>query len=437
MSDQAQHAEAAGPLGGIFDGFEAYRRIESADLERAVRSSVVALDTNVLLDLYRVLKATRDDNLKALWKIADRLFMPAQVQREFWRNRDQVILDVIARDSAKELQQAQQTARLALGAWGRQSMSQAEATVLQGELDSAFKEVRKKLQAGGEGLKLNAALKDVELDPVLKDLGGIFAGRVGHPFSDERLTELVAEGRRRFARLIPPGYLDAEKANQVEEGTGDFLLWEQLIAYARVDGRDILFVTRDVKADWWRLGQLGAPLGPRPELVDEMWDRAGVRLLLAEPAQLWEALLEAYPDLPINQSTVDDTERLSEDADVEGSTPWTMGMWETLLSRLEDSAYPKRVAVLRAAARDPEGFIPREQVYKICGYDPAKRLLVGFTRPVIGATRELVASGELPAGLEPALRAHYLRPGKAEGFLVPRSVVEIHTDQIRGVSTES
>ncbi|TDC01456.1 hypothetical protein E1091_02820 [Micromonospora fluostatini] len=390
MSDQAQHAEAAGPLGGIFDGFEAYRRIESADLERAVRSSVVALDTNVLLDLYRVLKATRDDNLKALWKIADRLFMPAQVQREFWRNRDQVILDVIARDSAKELQQAQQTARLALGAWGRQSMSQAEATVLQGELDSAFKEVRKKLQAGGEGLKLNAALKDVELDPVLKDLGGIFAGRVGHPFSDERLTELVAEGRRRFARLIPPGYLDAEKANQVEEGTGDFLLWEQLIAYAR-----------------------------------------------AEPAQLWEALLEAYPDLPINQSTVDDTERLSEDADVEGSTPWTMGMWETLLSRLEDSAYPKRVAVLRAAARDPEGFIPREQVYKICGYDPAKRLLVGFTRPVIGATRELVASGELPAGLEPALRAHYLRPGKAEGFLVPRSVVEIHTDQIRGVSTES
>ncbi|MEU4528028.1 PIN-like domain-containing protein [Micromonospora ureilytica] len=412
-----------GPLGGIFDGFEGFRQVKPEDMVEAVRSSTVALDTNVLLDLYRSLKQTREENIEALREVGPRLFMPAQVQSEFWRNRDQVIRDVIDRDSAEGLREAQRKARTVLNAWGKQILSKSEADTLRNELDAAFQQVITKLRSGGHGLKLSGALKDTTLDPVLQEVDVLFDGRVGLPFAADRLAELVQEGQARFARRVPPGYMDADKANQVEEGTGDFLVWEQLVAHAQATGRDILFVTRDVKEDWWRLGELGSPIGPRVELINEMRDRAGVGLLLAEPPEFWAALSEAFPALPSSQSTVDDAERLGEEADIDGSLPWTSEMWEALLSRLEDSAYPIRVAVLREAASSPEGFIPRQRVYEIGDYDQ-NRLLVGFTKPIIGATRKLVADGELPAGLEPALRAHYLRPGKAEGFLVPRSVVE-------------
>ncbi|TQJ20785.1 hypothetical protein FBZ33_0989 [Micromonospora sp. A202] len=418
-----EETRIVGPLGGIFDGFEGFRQVKPEDLVEAVRSSTVALDTNVLLDLYRSLKQTREENIEALHEVGPRLFMPAQVQSEFWRNRDQVIRGVIDRDSAEGLREAQRKARTVLNAWGKQILSKAEADTLRNELDAAFQQVITKLRSGGHGLKMSGALKDTTLDPVLQEVEALFDGRVGLPFAADRLAELVQEGQARFARRVPPGYMDADKANQIEEGTGDFLIWEQLVAHAQATGRDILFVTRDVKEDWWRLGELGSPIGPRVELINEMRDRAGVGLLLAEPPELWAALSEAFPALPTSQSTVDDAERLGEEADIDGSLPWTSEMWEALLSRLEDSAYPIRVAVLREAASSPEGFIPRHRVYEIGDYDQ-NRLLVGFTKPIIGATRKLIADGELPAGLEPALRAHYLRPGKAEGFLVPRSVVE-------------
>ncbi|MGB2567456.1 PIN-like domain-containing protein [Micromonospora citrea] len=394
-----------------------------------VQSGIVALDTNVLLDLYRYVKRSRTESIAALEAIAPRLFLPAQVQREFWRNRDEVIREIVRKNPLSGLKDAKRSALAALSDWGRNTMPGADVDALKKEVESTFNQVLAKMQPSGQGLNLRAALSDVKADPVLGQLEALFSGRVGRPFDNDRLVELVAEGRARFARRIPPGYMDAEKADQSEEGTGDFIIWEQLIVQARDVGKDIVFVTRDFKEDWWRLDAVNSPIGPRVELINEMWDRAGVRFLLAAPEDLWGVVSEKFHDVGMSQSTVDNAEQLSEDADADAPVPWTSGMWEALVARLEESGYPIRVAVLREAARDPNGFIPRQRVYEIGEYDSG-RLLVGFTRPIAGATRDLIASGDLPAGLEPALRAHYLKPGKAEGFVVPRSVIAAQANEI-------
>ncbi|MEU1396971.1 PIN-like domain-containing protein [Micromonospora zamorensis] len=415
-------AATLGSLAGLYDGYEAYRRTEPEELDQVVQFGIVALDTNVLLDLYRYAKRSREESIKALEAIAPRLFMPAQVQEEFWRNRDQVIREIVRRNPLAGVRDAKRSALAALSDWGRNTMSDDDVDALKKEMEATFNQVLAKMQPSGQGLHLRAALSDVKADAVLGHLEVLFGGRVGRPFDKDRLVELVAEGRARFARRIPPGYMDADKADQSEEGTGDFLIWEQLIAQAKEARKDIVFVTRDLKEDWWRLDAVNSPIGPRVELVNEMRDRAGVRFLLAAPGDLWDVVSEKFKDVPMSQSTVNDAEQLSEDADVDVLLPWSPGMWEVLLARLEESGYPVRVAVLREAAGDPDGFIPRQRVYELGEYDSG-RLLVGFTRPIAGATRDLIASGDLPAGLEPALRAQYLKPGKAEGFVVPRSVV--------------
>ncbi|SCL20094.1 hypothetical protein GA0074694_2921 [Micromonospora inyonensis] len=413
---------SAGKLRGFFDGFEGYRSARVADLDRVLRSGIVALDTNVLLDLYRYAREPRNQIFSALEAVAGALFLPAQVLTEFWRNRDEVMREVIATNSVGGLREARKKAAGEISAWGNRTMSGSEAAELHTLLDAAFRQVIARVEQGGSGLNLRDALRDLKEDPVLARLEALFDGRAGEPFTPERFAELVAVGRERFARRLPPGYLDAEKADQQEEGTGDYLIWEQLIAYAAAERKDLLFVTRDRKEDWWRLDAAREPIGPRVELIKEMADRAGVGFFMALPQDFLELAAEAFK-VEVSESTLDTTERMAEEPEPEGPLPWTRELFETLLTRLDEWNYPLRVDVLREAARDPKGFIPRRRIYELGEY-PDERLLVGFTRPIINAMRTLEETGDLPGGLEPALRAHYLRPGKAEGFVVPRSIVE-------------
>ncbi len=72
---------------GLFDGFEAYRTPSDADYESVLRRGLIALDTNVLLDLYRMNARVRKDMMTVLHTLKDRIWIPQQVIVEFWRNR--------------------------------------------------------------------------------------------------------------------------------------------------------------------------------------------------------------------------------------------------------------------------------------------------------------------------------------------------------------
>ena len=105
--------------------------------------------------------------------------------------------------------------------------------------------------------------------------------------------------------------------------------------------------------------------------------------------------------------------------------PWSADSYESLLARLEQTNNTTQADVLREAAVNGKGFVSRARVYEIGDYEPTRRL-TGFTKPVVGCTRDLVASGDIPAGLEVALRARYNGPGRAIGFGVARPIAEIH-----------
>jgi hypothetical protein len=48
---------------GLFDGFEGYRVPSDTDVDSAPRSALVAIDANVLLNVYRYNARTTDDLL--------------------------------------------------------------------------------------------------------------------------------------------------------------------------------------------------------------------------------------------------------------------------------------------------------------------------------------------------------------------------------------
>jgi hypothetical protein len=91
------------------------------------------------------------------------------------------------------------------------------------------------------------------------------------------LEEARAEAARRAAKRIPPGYMDAGKAEG--DPAGDYLIWRQLMTEAKTRRLPVVFITDDTKEDWYRTDQ-NIPLGARYELREEMMREAGVLLLM-------------------------------------------------------------------------------------------------------------------------------------------------------------
>jgi len=114
------------------------------------------------------------------------------------------------------------------------------------------------------------------------------------------------EAKQRIIDKRPPGWRDANKRDNPE---GDYLIWHETLQEAKRRGVNVLFVTGDVKDDWWRR-EHGQARGPLPELAHEMRAIAGVRLFMLRPESL---LVHAGNVLGIRVSndTVQDAQRVT------------------------------------------------------------------------------------------------------------------------------
>lgn len=271
---------------GLYDGeFVGFRVATSAELDTALREAVVVVDANVLLDLYRFRPQTSQDLIKILSGLGDRLVVPHQALREFWRRRHRT------QDSPRSAVEATSNALVkpkgaiqnALATWAR------EVGADDGELSEITAQVGDFFGALAD--KLRHSLPDTDAadseDPILEHLENILAGHVTSPLEADEYDACITEGIRRAKAKEPPGYMDAEKQDNglPEQSAGDYLVWYQATHHAKVQNRDLLIVTRDQKEDWW-WRQQAKLIGPRPELVLEYHKLTGKRLFLMLPSEL-------------------------------------------------------------------------------------------------------------------------------------------------------
>jgi histone H3/H4 len=297
---------------GLHDGFDAYCTPTRTDFVDLLTGGMVVLDTNVLLDLYRYHQFTRDDFLLALDALKERLWIPHQVVKEFWKNREQILLDPRESDkTSKELESQSINAVRILRTWTRRvRLPTARADELSNVLEEAFTKVigEVKKLASDDGREF---ARDTNNDPLLLALAPILAGHVGHPFGKAEYDAAIVEAKRRGKESIPPGYMDIGK-----EGlgpAGDYLLWAQLLQRALNRKNDVLFVTADDKEDWWRKDKTKSSLGPRPELVEELRSTANVRLFMLAPDNLLSWAKDVF-DLSISNESVQEVKRVSKTA---------------------------------------------------------------------------------------------------------------------------
>lgn len=254
-------------------------RRPSSDYQNAIRSYLIVMDTNVLLQLYRFTPGARKELFEVLDKVKDRLWIPHQVASEYYDNRLDAVkehLELYTKTSASieslKVQVAQEINRFAK----RSSISPEDKSSLLDPIESAFNKVENRLKAHQSEFDLSLEIV-VDRDPILERLALMLHGRIGDPFPGDEVDGLIAEFEKRADNKTPPGYKDASKS---ENAHGDFFVWEQTLRKAAETRNPVILVTNDEKEDWV-LKQAGLTVGARPELIAEMQKRAEVDFLLA------------------------------------------------------------------------------------------------------------------------------------------------------------
>jgi hypothetical protein len=254
---------------------------------------------------------------------------------------------------------------------------------------------------------------------VLSKLSDLLADKVLRRPAEKTWQTLIDEGKDRVERLVPPGYLDAEKGDQHPEGAaGDYLVYAQACHEAKTRKMDLIIVTSDEKEDWWwRRGQ--DLIGPRQEMTKEFFDQTGQRLYLMRPSDL----LHRSPALDVEVSPESARDADLSRLDIDEVGPWTAEAVDMLLQRLREEGRRDLADVITAAAAEG-GTIEREQVYAVCGYRD-DRMLRGITRPTARITAELQSLQLLPPSVTPMMTPMYHGPGPLHAIRIPPEVAEM------------
>lgn len=253
--------------------YEEYYGRTDEELESLWQSAVIVLDTNSLLDLYRFSEEASKQYIEVLGSLKEQLWIPYHVGYEFQERR----LTVIGQQEGR-YQKVCSDIDMALSRLGTdlQDIDPKRHPILTKNavlepLAKTAKNLKKKV------LELQKTHPDYRSRDSIRDaLDELYEGRVGPAYDESRLQDVYEEAKRRYERRIPPGFKDQKNNKPEPDVYGDVVLWFQMLDYAGQQHRPVIFVTGESHDDWWREDDKGRKLGPRPELLREMRNRADV-----------------------------------------------------------------------------------------------------------------------------------------------------------------
>lgn len=187
-----------------------YYRLTDEEFSQLWEHCLFILDANVLLNLYRYPTEARDDLLRLLELVSDRLWIPHQATLEYQENRLGVIAEQVERfkDVRKVLDDTRKCLSSGLaGLQLKKRHSTIDPEQLLKKVEKAFSEFEQELGA------LEEKQPDVFDDDNLRDrIDALLEGKVGAPAeSQSELDAIYEEGKIRYEQKCPPGYEDIDK----------------------------------------------------------------------------------------------------------------------------------------------------------------------------------------------------------------------------------
>jgi hypothetical protein len=370
--------------------FRGFYRPTSKEFKQMWSEALFVPDASFLLNIYRYSAPARKQLLQTLRSASDRLWVPYQAALEFQRNRLSVIQkqkDMHA-DLQKELEKVQ--AQLESKATELRRHPVLEPEVVLKHLNNFTNQLDKYLAKHREPYPFKADL--FEDDPIRQELTNVIGNQVGRSMSEDELGPIMEGAKRRFEKRIPPGFLDADKDE--DRRYGDLILWHEVMQKAREVSKPVIFVTDDEKEDWWWRFK-GHTLGPRPELVQEIYEHASVPMYMYNSLRFIEEA-RGFFQLEVSDETLQEIGTVREMRIREASVERPGGSKRpgaSLSQRLFSRAEAELVCVMRPS--DLDYWIEHGQVEPITTGDGS--LMFRYRDLVaLRALHEVAVSAELP-----------------------------------------
>ena len=174
-----------------------------------------------------------------------------------------------------------------------------------------FKSIKKSLTTLSEKVSRQTnQFKDVcpdftKGDNILEEITKLYEGKVGRPYTAERLAEMYKEGEDRYEKRIPPGYKDKDKKTGDRHRFGDLIIWFQMIDKSKEVECDILFVTDDKKEDWWQIHK-GDKISARRELIAEFRKETGNHLICFYSPDRFLSIANERKAVTVKKTTIEE-----------------------------------------------------------------------------------------------------------------------------------
>lgn len=193
----------------------------------AVLDTLLFVDTNVLLDFYRIRKTDISTKyLEQLEACKDRLIIGSQIEMEYKKNRQRIIVESLNNFTSPD--------------WGKLT---APALVADLQATKMVEKKKKELIAQQKKVneKIQAVLSDpTHHDPVYQTLQRVFKNESPFNLSRSKKERFSIRNlaKKRFILGYPP-------RKQADTSIGDAINWEWIVKCSADSGKHVVIVTRD------------------------------------------------------------------------------------------------------------------------------------------------------------------------------------------------
>lgn len=240
---------------------------------------IIVLDSSSLLDLYRYGPDTSKSLLDLYRKEIENIWLPQQVHDEFLKNSNELyqaqfnqfkkIATGVER-SVNTLETKLNKSLLNAKTYFYPQVNNLENTVRQElerlrNISTEYEEsIQSEIQASYDYFREN--------NPQLLINELHSEGKIGPGFTKFEKISIFTEGEVRYRLEFPPGYKDTVKDKDDKlkiDKFGDLVIWKEILRKAKEEQRSMLFITSDVKEDWWTLNDEGKAIDMHPLLIEE------------------------------------------------------------------------------------------------------------------------------------------------------------------------
>ena len=275
--------------------FKGYMDYSEDEYREIWDSGLIIVDANILLNFYRYSEDTRKEVFKALSQLKNRIWIPYFVAKEYFSNKKKVMTESyneytnLSNSIIQELENAKNDVKSK-----KNSQLKCKNNIIN-ILEESKQKICSLLNNEKEEKNPHHQEKAIE-----NELLSLFNDSVGKPFPDDVMEKIKKEGFRRIEMQIPPGYKD-----QGKDENGDYYIFYSLIEKAKECNKSIIFVTDDVKEDWFNLVN-GEKKGGRYELLNEFYNETGKLLLMYTSDGFIKAYGENITKETVNKEIVDE-----------------------------------------------------------------------------------------------------------------------------------